>query len=114
MIDPEKFDLILKQLPKWDKQVAISKEGYTYQSIIPSHTLETLKNYLYDGVPMGHFLQACIANDLSQAFGRADAGNKAALSWIVALIYNAFPMAARDYKAWIAAHREKIERGSQD
>jgi hypothetical protein len=61
-------------------------EGYRKQlsdvnySLIPSHSAETLKNYLEHGIPPGGFVEAVLSNNFEAAVRRADSYNKAALS----------------------------------
>lgn len=56
-------------------------------TLIPEHMREGLRRYLDDGVPPGSFLHAVLANDLVEAFIRADpvnrgrAGDYAAFLW---------------------------------
>lgn len=40
--------------------------------VIPEHMLISIERYVNQGVPVGDFLQAFIANDLMDAVGRAD------------------------------------------
>ena len=55
---------------------------------IPAHTQQALKNYVQDRVPPGGFLYAVLTNNMTQAFGRADTDNAAALQDIVRWLYN--------------------------
>ncbi len=73
-----------------------------YRGTIPYYTIEGLENYLFDKVPVGHFLSAVLDNDLFEAVGRADDENSKALRDIVRLIYNGMPGAARRRKEWLA------------
>lgn len=53
---------------------------------IPEHMMISMKEYVENGRPMGHFLTAVFANDLFAAVSRADDGNlkiiKTYVSWI--------------------------------
>jgi hypothetical protein len=60
-------------------------------SKIPHWALESLNAYAQKGRPPGGFLTSCLANDLTNAFGRADEDSTAALRHIVAYIYNCVP-----------------------
>jgi hypothetical protein len=41
-------------------------------SILPEHLTGGMKRYLEHGILPGHFLQACLKNDLREAVGRVD------------------------------------------
>ena len=45
--------------------------------------IETLRNYVDHRIPTGGFLEAVLSNDLREAFGRADDGNRRDLFDIV-------------------------------
>ena len=72
--------------------------------LIPERTMEGFRKYLFEGVPTGDFLKAVLDNNLFEAFGRADEGNRGALWLIVKLVYNEFPLCARDRKQWLEWH----------
>lgn len=67
-----------------------------------------LVNYLYAGVPTGGFLRAALANDLLEAFGRADENNQVCLFQISCVLCNRVPSVIRgSYEIvdrWIAIH----------
>lgn len=54
-------------------------------------TLQAIFRYAFYGRPVGDFLKAVIANNLSEAMGRADADNRRALHAIVKVFYNYCP-----------------------
>lgn len=110
----EAIDLaqILKHFPtdaEWEQRLDETYRNMTYRTVIPDSTLETLKAYLYKGVPTSDFLRATLKNDLTQSIGLADQHNLPALPWIIGFIYNNFPVAARDYAEWLRIHRDLVE-----
>lgn len=50
-----------------------------------------LRRYADCGIEPGHFLRACLENNLREAVGRADPAAMAQLAVIVAYIYNEIP-----------------------
>jgi hypothetical protein len=84
---------------------------------IPSSTMYGLKGYVEDGRPVGGFLTAVICNDLSEAIGRADEGNYAALLDIVAWLYNEAPGSCwgsvEKFEAWTEKKRAEYEAARQ-
>ncbi len=66
--------------------------SYTFRGLtLPPHLEASLRRYVEDGVPTGHFLQACIENNLIEAVGRADEESLAALPAIVGYLVNECP-----------------------
>lgn len=61
---------------------------------IPETTLETLEAWVATARPLGGFTEALIANDLKEAFARADDENIRAMFHTVAWLYHRAPMAA--------------------
>jgi hypothetical protein len=59
--------------------------------MIPEDVKDSIDRYVKDGVPLGDFLTAVMANDLMEAFGRADFNNTAFMRDIVAYVYNCTP-----------------------
>lgn len=53
--------------------------------------LPALERYLNNGIMPGGFLTACLENNLSEAFGRADRDNSQNLRNIIGYIYNYLP-----------------------
>jgi len=70
----------------------------------------TLDLYVNNRIPTGSFLQACLENNLAEAFGRADEFNRENLFEIVQYIYNDMPSCcwgSREIvKAWLAEGRK--------
>lgn len=58
---------------------------------LPKHTQTSIHRYVDEGVNPGHFLSACLANDLQGAYGHADAWNLELIPVIVKYIYNRIP-----------------------
>lgn len=63
----------------------------TRYPLIPRPTIESVLRYARFGTPPGHFVQAVLRNDLFDALGRADKGNRAAIGDICSLVYNWIP-----------------------
>jgi hypothetical protein len=68
---------------RW-KQLA----GRSYMNPI---TKNNINNYVQQHIDPGDFLQAVLANDLREAFGRADEENRYAMFEIVKYCYNHIP-----------------------
>lgn len=60
-------------------------------SRIPPHMMESLRDYIDQGVPPGDFLLAVLTNNLSEACGRADDINIQLLPVYSAWLYNEAP-----------------------
>lgn len=58
---------------------------------VPQHLREGLFAYVIDGRPTGDFLAAVLANDLRDAFARADDRSLAGLRAIIHALYMAAP-----------------------
>ena len=54
-------------------------------------TKDSLDRYVNGCIPTGDFLRAVLANDLREAFGRADAENIATMFQIVSYCWNEIP-----------------------
>lgn len=59
--------------------------------LCPPQVRHSLTRYWHEGVPVGDFLQAVLANDLMESMCRADSDNLEALPHIVAWIYQELP-----------------------
>ena len=79
-------------------------------NLCPPDAIAALRLYVNRGIDPGDFLRAVLANDLTEAFGRADENNLDALPHIVAFVYAKVPVAAcRSYErvaAWIYTRRD--------
>lgn len=79
-----------------------------HQARIRENIREALVRYAEEGLPLGDFLQAVIANDLGDASARADEGNALALAAIAAFVTIELPRpcwgSRRIYLAWLAWH----------
>lgn len=76
--------------------------GFPDAAKCPKDIVESLTLYRDDGCPVGGFLDAVLANDLADAFGRGDVDNCAAMGHIVAWVYRYMPP-----KLWHSAERVK-------
>jgi hypothetical protein len=76
--------------------------------LIPAEILESLERYGGHGVPVGSFLEACIANDLTGAAARADMVNVTRLAAIATFIMRELPRPSwgsqEAYNAWVEYH----------
>ena len=86
----------------------------TYQfrrHVISDAMLESLRAYAEHGRPVGDFLTAVLANDLMEAFNRADDFNIGNMPAFCAWVYNECPSPAHGsrakVKAWIEKFRQK-------
>lgn len=62
--------------------------------MIPPAVKSAIDRHVRDGDETGGFVNACLENDLKEAFARADEDNTAAMREIVAYLYNEIPSAA--------------------
>lgn len=58
---------------------------------IRQDVIESLDRYVNHGIKPGGFLEAVLANDLMESFGRADMGNRLSLFDILSYVYNELP-----------------------
>lgn len=58
---------------------------------LPKCTQRTLDRYVEDGTSGGHFIDACLANDLQGAYAYADSWHVELIPVIVKYIYNRMP-----------------------
>jgi len=67
---------------------------------------EAIDRYVTVGCPCGDFLTAVLSNDLMDALGRADAGNRDSIFDICSYVYNEIPGnchgSRKAVKTWIA------------
>ncbi|MEO7387408.1 MAG: hypothetical protein ABIX37_10765 [Gammaproteobacteria bacterium] len=80
---------------------------------ITDHMLESLDQYVEQGVPPGGFLYAVLSNDFKGAAGRADDENLANLPAYAAWLYNEAPSPCQGSKEavekWLAMHAQRRE-----
>jgi hypothetical protein len=83
---------------------------------VPPATMEQLQAYMIDRREPGDFVVAVLANDLKDAFGRADESNTRAMAAIVSFVYNHMPVhcqgSREKVKQWLA-DRPPEEPGAQ-
>ena len=76
---------------------------------LPEHMRDSVRAYVDDHRPVGHFLSAVLANDLCKAVAHADEENLVALGAYVRWFYNHAPArcwgSRRRVGAWLA-HKE--------
>ena len=76
-------------------------------------TKNGIDQYVEHGIPTGDFLRAVLANDLMEAFGRADQENRRDLYEIAVYIYNETPSTCHGSYAivdeWIRTHGGRDE-----
>ncbi len=68
---------------------------------LPAHLKEALDRYVVTGIAPGHFLRACIENDLCGAIARADEENLDLLPQILTYLYHEVPAGCWGYKGAI-------------
>jgi len=77
---------------------------------IPPTIRESLDRYANEGCPTGGFLKAVLANDLMQAFAKADMDSMEAMPAIVGYVYNSMPSNCHGsydiVAAWVERHKE--------
>ena len=80
-------------------------------SLLPEHTAGAMRRYLEDGLQPGGFLTACLENNLTQAFSRADHINSRCMKEIAQFLVWEIPSNAwgspEKVNQWIAAKRQK-------
>ncbi len=90
--------------------------SYTFRGLtLPDDLEASLRRYVDHGVPTGHFLQACIENDLHVALSRADEDNFKILPAVMAYLYQECPAYCWGFKGaferWIETrHRERVNQ----
>ena len=77
-------------------------------SRIPGHMRAGTALYLLFGIPPGSFASAVFANDLLDAYGRADSANTAAMREWANFVYNEMPHESHGSRKAVSAW---IERG---
>ena len=94
-LDPpeDPADLDLDAMNHRDARAADLAEGLTKYPAIPHYMHAGIRTYVVDHIASGDFLMALLTNNLSEAVGRADEQNRAALSDWVLLLYNDVPSA---------------------
>ena len=92
-----------------------SQHNPTYTYEIREEMKEAIDQYAEQGQPLGDFLTALLANDLMEALGRADDGNRRDIFQLCMYVYNEIPSLSHGsyaiVKAWIA--KKKEERGEE-
>lgn len=95
---------------------------YSFRNmVIGGGLLKDLQDYIKEGYPVGHFLEAIICNDLKEACSRADDHNLYLIPAYVGYLYNKAPMqcwgSKLAYKNWIndkRAERLALEEDEAD
>lgn len=92
-----------------------SAVGYSFRGIrIPDAGAFSLDLYIEHGCPPGSFLQAVLANDLMDAFGRADSVNAEAIAAYAGYLYNEAPRACWGSREAVADWmRERMKERAQ-
>lgn len=80
---------------------------------IPDYMIESLVGYIVHHIAPGDFLCAVIANDLFEAYGRADSTNIHCIYNYVRFFYNHAPApcwgSREALKAWVTTAEEKSD-----
>lgn len=78
--------------------------------LIPEYMRESVRAYIFEGQPVGHFLTAFLSNDLKETFGRADTENRLCIHDYITFFYNYAPSpcwgSPEKVRAWIEKHQE--------
>ena len=86
-----------------------------YDAVRPD-TLDSIDRYITHGIPTGSFLEAVLCNDLMEAMGLADMGNRLALFEICDYIYNETPSGCHGspekVRAWMKMKAEERQKES--
>jgi len=69
--------------------------------------IKSMELYRDNRVPTGGFLEACLSNDLREAFGRADESSRNNLFEIVKYLYNEMPSDIWGSREAVKAHLDK-------
>lgn len=75
-------------------------------SILPEILQGGMQRYIEDGIPPGDFLQACLANDLTMALGKASSQTWDYVFSVAMFLWNELP--ARTYPECPWGSREAI------
>lgn len=79
---------------------------------IRQDVIDSLDRYIKHGIEPGGFLQAVLANDLMESFGRADIGNREDLFKICSYIYNELPSNSHGsydlYNRWLSKFKAQV------
>jgi hypothetical protein len=89
----------------------MTETGYRYLGYyVPQNTIDELRRYAFNGVPLGGFLEAVVSNDLVSAVSRADSYNQNNLPALVVYVYNELPAecwgSRETYEHWLDKFRE--------
>jgi len=79
-------------------------------SLIPEHTRDGLRRWVFEGVPPGGFLTAMLTNDLQGAVGKADLENIKAIPQIAMFLYNRTPAQCFGTREKMDAWPAELER----
>jgi hypothetical protein len=78
---------------------------------VPREMWHALERYAYEGMELGSFLQACVANDLGKAIQVADQTNRRCLNGILFAVWSLVPGEATGsyaaYHRWIDKHKDR-------
>lgn len=92
------------------EQIRREHEAVFSPDSCPQHLRESLERYALHGIPTGDCLRAVLANDLMEAFCRADVETARSMAAIASYVWNRVPRDAwgsyGDVDAWISRHRE--------
>jgi len=88
-------------------------------SILPENLQGGMRRYIEDGIPPGGFLQACLANDLTDAVGRASSKTWEYLFSVAMFLYHELPGRGYSESPWgsreaITGHIERIRTAKSE
>lgn len=94
-----------------------SQHNPTYEYEIRPEMKAALDRYAEQGVPLGDFLTALLANDLMETLGRADDGNQRDINQLCMYVYNEMPSFCHGsyeiVQGWIDSHKLKKDTDKQ-
>lgn len=78
---------------------------------VPEHDIRGFVEYVFEGVPVGSFLEAVLENNLMEAYKRADDKNTRAMYGIVSFVYSYLPSpchgSPEKVAAWLKWYEDK-------
>lgn len=83
-------------------------EGRARECHVPEHLIDGLLLYILDGVVPGSCLEAILANDLMDAFGRADEHTARGMKAICTFLYSYAPADCHGSRKRVAVYAERL------
>jgi hypothetical protein len=90
-------------------RITVGEAKKLYAGKIRPEIIDAIFDHAEYGYPTGDFVEAVLDNDLKEAFGRADIGNRFMMFDIVELCYNYIPSGCWGSPDKVKAWRAKFE-----